>query len=648
MKWNERLLAWLASWPGTAMAAGLVVLCSWPRNSVVPESGLDNSWLGGLYMASRHGMNFGTDIVFTYGPLGFLSGPRSYYALQGQLALVFQFAAYFAVAFMLIAGIRKALGSQWIGLLVGALIGLVVVGLIPSTDTALLVGVMFSCVYCVLDGFEGRRLRGFAIALGVIAAIALMIKLSTGVAAGGLIVFTLLTRDDRWRSLLRFVAALGGAFLLLWLVTGNALFDIPAFIGNTLSVASAYSSAMSLDMPPTDSMIFAALLLAAGGFVVAFICARGRGVADRVALLGLWTLLVLAGFKFGFVRSDRGHLLLYFSALIPCLFAFMPRGGDRAAWLAVAISTFTLIVVAHGIQVAFWGSSGSEVQIAESLRSFKNQARVVFGGGAFATEAANSRARMQINHPLEPEGRALIGDRSVHIYPYEANIAWALGLNWRPLPVFQNYSAYSNTLDDLNAERIYSPSAPEFILRNLDPPIDGRNLAHESPAATVAMICRYREAFVGARLEVLRRGPNRCGRERLIGVNTVKIGDPVAVPKGKANELVIARIDGVAGGGLEKLRKSLYRAEPFFVEYDGALYRLMRDTADNGLLVRLPEQIDYTAPFSLRGGIAGAPPSDANIDSITLRGPLEAKRGDYEMKVSFYAVEVADRTAGDR
>ena len=57
---------------------------------------LDSSWSAVLVYAHQHGLQFGKDIVFTYGPLGFLTVP--YYAGQGvAVRMLVDFALCFGV-----------------------------------------------------------------------------------------------------------------------------------------------------------------------------------------------------------------------------------------------------------------------------------------------------------------------------------------------------------------------------------------------------------------------------------------------------------------------------------------------------------------------------------------------------------------------
>ena len=78
--------------------------------------------------------------------------------------------------------------------------------------------------------------------------------------------------------------------------------------------------------------------------------------------------------------------------------------------------------------------------------------------------------------------------------------AWAYELDWRPQPVFQNYSAYTSALDRLNAATIEGPDGPERLLREnaqvVDaefptPDIDNRFLGWDPPEQARAVLCNF-------------------------------------------------------------------------------------------------------------------------------------------------------------
>ena len=55
----------------------------------------------------------------------------------------------------------------------------------------------------------------------------------------------------------------------------------------------------------------------------------------------------------------------------------------------------------------------------------------------------------------------------VGVDEYETSLAWGYGLDWRPVPVFQRFVAYTAHADEGNARRLESDAhAPERVLRH--------------------------------------------------------------------------------------------------------------------------------------------------------------------------------------
>lgn len=197
--------------------------------------------------------------------------------------------------------------------------------------------------------------------------------------------------------------------------------------------------------------------------------------------------------------------------------------------------------------------------------------------------------------------------------PWEAGVAWAYDLDWDPLPVFQQYTAYDRRLDKLNASKLESATAPDLILwgnvgtfeadgSDFPGAIDSRWPSFESPAEMVQMLCRYRAVRWDENWAILRRGPSRCGQERQLASVVVGNGEPVRLPATGPNEALLVRVDGLAISGIERLRTLLLRAAGRQVIFDRFSRSLVGETAADGLLLRVPPWADYPGRFKLDSG----------------------------------------------
>jgi hypothetical protein len=155
--------------------------------------------------------------------------------------------------------------------------------------------------------------------------------------------------------------------------------------------------------------------------------------------------------------------------------------------------------------------------------------------------------------------------------------------------------------------------------------IDGRNPAFESPAMMRSMLCHYSELFRPSHWQVLERVPNRCGPASQILVVRARYGESIAIPDPPDDRsAVVAEIEGLGVDGLESLRTLLYRAEPRYIRIeDGPNWRIVPGTASDGLILRVPDDGDFPAPFAgeaprsfsaLKGDVAEQPD-----DALTVR-----------------------------
>lgn len=214
---------------------------------------------------------------------------------------------------------------------------------------------------------------------------------------------------------------------------------------------------------------------------------------------------------------------------------------------------------------------------------------------------------MRASYDLPPSIRRRIGDRTVTIDPWEIGVAWAYGLNWHPLPVIQDYSAYTTALDRLNA-RALAGAGPRTILRqspgqeDLAPAgVDGRYPGWDSPAAKLALLCNYRAALTTPRWQLVEKTAPRCSPPSPLGSVEASSGQAIPVPTEPGrDQIVFAKIHGLGLTAPESALSLLYRAPTRSVSFDpGGTWNLAADTAADGLILRAPRAVDFPRPFQL-------------------------------------------------
>ena len=526
-----------------------------------PGPGLDASWNAGLAMAAKQGLQFGQEIVFSYGPLGFLQSPYIWYSDLGLVAFVFSSVVYLSFCIALVWALQRTLPP-----LASAVVAFVLLAVVTVQEQPLLIA-MIASLSLLVGEWRQRAIWAFVVLAASFAAVEALVKLSTGPIVVAVFVLALLGARARRLQVLAFAVLFLAELAILWALAGQGFAAIPDFLESTWEIASGYSGAMLREVDVAPWKVSAATAIA-GVTTVALVVACARaGFGDRRARWAGALAMAIAAFtvfKEGVVRTDAGHLNLYFSTA-GVLWLAIPWA--RAHWplmLGGAVA-----IVAIGLPVRPAGLPANFDPVA-NVRFASDQLRTAFSGSRRADLIAAGRAGMTATYSLEPQALAALGDRTVAIEPWEVGVAWAYELPWSPLPVFQDYSAYTPALDRLNAAAAESPSGPERILRE-NPllvfpefptaELDNRYPGWDPPEQQRAVLCNFVPVQTSERWQVLSRIPDRCGDPRSLGTVEASSGETVAVPRPRPGEVVFARIGGAGVSGLERVTTLLTHAE---------------------------------------------------------------------------------------
>lgn len=573
--------------PPTWLLGVGVALLGWNVGLGPPGPGLDSTWNAGLAMAIEDGLAFGTEVVFAYGPLGFLRGQGVWFTDLAAIALLYSAALYVGFCLALVWALRRALPP-----LGAALVALLVVAVLPLLELPLLLAALI-CLGALARPPSRRTIWLLLVGGASFAAVEALVKLSTGPLIALLFPLALIGLRARWWQVLAYFALLAVELLALWLLSGQGLGEIPDFLANTWQVVSGYSAAMLREVDVAAWKVTVATLgaaLVSAALVAAAARARPGDDRARWAAIALVALCAFAIFKQGVVRTDAGHLSLFFSAAC-VLWLALPWAKANWRWMVGGAAAIALL----GIPVRPPGLP-TNLDLVANLRDAGEAARALASASRREELMEAGRASMKGVYRLDRSTLAALRGRAVTIEPWEIGVAWAYRLDWRPLPVLQNYLAYTAALDDLNAAAVADADGPDRILRE-DPALvfpefptrglDGRFPGWDPPAQARRTICHFAPLRTTARWQVLGRTADRCGPERPAGVVEAGSGEPVPVPAPGRGEVVFARVEGVEVSGLERLAALLLRARLRTAIVNGERrYRLVPATAADGLLLR--------------------------------------------------------------
>jgi hypothetical protein len=608
----------------TAVFGLAVAIVTWDYVQITPAPGIDASWILGLNLATAQGLDYGTQIVFTYGPLGFLDQPMVVDGLLATLGGLWLLGLRAALAASLLWAARRSF--TWPA---AAALALAVAAIVPTTVGS--VALALTALWCVIALQEDAPAWSRPLIVyggGALAGVEAMIKLNVGATVLALVVICAIALPgSRVRNLAGLAATFAACFAALWIASGQGLGNLDDYVRTSIEIISGYQRSMQLEngVVGWDWAAAIAVIVATAAALLRVGAPAGR--AARIATPVLLAVLSFSLLKYGFVRHDAGHVAVVFGVLAVTWLAPRWRGGERIALVAglAAIAVVYLPISDQRLDTTFEPRTAVRQLGDLAIPSERDEA------------VESSRAALAGSYAVDPRILARADGQPVDALPWEIALIWAYGLDWRPLPVIQDYSAYTPELDRRNAEALASETGPRFVIRHLGYDnsslvgIDGRLTVFDAPLEQRALLCRFRPVVTTDRYQLLERAADRCGAERPLGTATAEYGERVTIPAPEAGEAVFARIEGAGGEGVERLRTLAYKEALRTVALDALRTRFQTATAPDGILLSVPRGADFPAPFAL-----GLGPRTIAIDSeggfATSSGPLH-----YE----FFALPVA-------
>ncbi len=429
---------------GTTIVVVMVALAAIAGTIEVPvhPSGenLDESWQFILSYAFETGRHFGRELVFTYGPLGWLEN-RVQFPWLFWPELAWQVASRAAVVVLI---------GTWVGFrLRFVAIGLALLVLCSTRSLIPMPDAFYLYALWIAGAVLLRRWRDSspALAIGILAAFAL-VKFTLLLAAGGVVFVAVLQLAVRrqWR----FALMLVGAFLAIWLVgwvgARQSITDIPAFLSGSWQVASSYTAAMARELYHPIRLVWAS-----GAAALLLLLAMGSRYQPKWPLLLLTVGLLALVWRHSVSRPDMQHLSNVF-VWIALVAASWPTGFKAS----FAVMAAAILGWASSYSIGFVGALKMEDVRTCMVRTSHAMIAPVAAYQSWCRDFAISLPRM-------PNLQRIVGDQVVDVHGYNQKAAILGGFNFAPRPIPQSYSAYSPALAERNLGWL-ARTAPRFSL----------------------------------------------------------------------------------------------------------------------------------------------------------------------------------------
>jgi hypothetical protein len=456
----KTLLDWLAG--ASALLHVLSRFVPWAPPDASKYSEIDLSWLQFLHQAFLERLQCGRDLIFTFGPWGFLYG--GYYPgtrlvsvlVWSVLSLIFWWAGWKAARRLT----RNLLGA-WIWLIsFTSVAGAALPS--PNIDTRLYAFVFLLLLFHFF--VEDKPLTIAQAALTVALALLSLIKVSLLALALAMLAFVV--ADIVWRrKRFPWIAPLFvGSLLVFWLIAGQRLDSVIPFLINSRRLTGGYSEAMALTQP-TDLRDALCFLLAAvipcglWGYA-AWMRRRFFGLLPAAGL----GLMLFTIFKYDCVRRDSHEaasaleLMLVSLGVLVAIWPFW-RTTNRRLALAGLLQVAVILCFAR-IPFNRHDDRGLFASLAQGL-----SARKILGPAQLLAGEARVRENFDTYVATSKAGRWFPRIQgSVDVYPWSDTITLPEGAHYSPRPIMQSYTAYTPALAELNAERLRHDRAPDYVV----------------------------------------------------------------------------------------------------------------------------------------------------------------------------------------
>jgi hypothetical protein len=630
---------WLQVLASSWVLGALVLALSWQPIGTSPMIGLDPSWSLAMQMAAVERLHWGTEFIFNYGPLGFLRSPLVANTWPAILSTIYLVLIRFALAVSVVHIIRRRFNVA-----IALLMAFVVVSL-SHHDAAVPLAFVW-CAVAVAEDSPGLPHRVVVFGGGALSGLELLVKLNEGVLIATMCLLAVTTMAGRrLRDLAYFALTLLVSAFVLWFAAGQGVANIDDFVTGSIQLVRGYSSALQTSGPAWE--VAAVLFTWAFAVAAAWLTGAGLVTTRRLALVVLVLGFGFLSWKEGIVRQDPGHLEIFFALMLAPWIALRWRG--REAWTLAAFAAVAILYFA-----ATSIRPQDRLQPIDNTKAMVTDLRTVFDPGRRASVRMRALAQMRFLYGLDPRTLSLLTGKTVAVWPWESGIAWAYGLDWRPLPVTPSTAVYTSWLDQWNANALGSYEGPQRILRHVRQPalralpqfrspaqeglsfyatsINGRYSPYDAPATTLAMLCHFRALRTTGRYQVLGRVSDRCGQMRFLASARADYGQAIPVPEASGrHQVVLARVFGAAPVGIEAVLTFLYRPPLRFMVFDdSATYRVVPGLLSNVLLLDAPRFSDFPKPF----------PVAPNVRAVAIRKDAAVLSPDRGLRFDFYAMRI--------
>ena len=573
-----------------ALIAVLITIFTFPKYFPETQIGLDGSEIFALNYSFCHNIQFGSQIIFTYGPLGFLWSPT---AIGNNLLVAIIFSNIirfvFVYSFLMLGNIiNKSHRILHLVLVIG-------ICNMMYLDMALIGTALIAILI-----YHQRKEIAWLIIGCLMAALGLLVKSSYGmICLSILLSYAFFTSIFNKRPIvILYVSAFTSLFFLFtWFLLYHNLSGLSVYFHAMYEFGKDNSNAYQEEVTNHWGLV----CLSGIFFFLPLLFTKNK--LTRIFYL-ITIASIFAAFKYSFAREENWHQLFLFTYLIMLCAIFLVLNSN--------IKILAVMLPLASISFLYANMVKTNAYNIDDRKRITGIGNFITFALDYNTVIKNTRISDSLtlkSKILDGEQRALIENNTVDCYPMELDYVAANTLNWNPRPTLQILD-YTPWLDSRNASFFNSADAPRFYIWELEQPpennysVDDHYLLNEEPRSIYSFYNHYKLITNNTKTAIFKRSDTPLlGDERKIITTNGYVNKWLDVIPNDSTTVLRAQIHFI--NTLKgTLRKIFYKDQLYFIDYmleNGTIksYRLVPGNAISGLWIN-PLVIDITK--GLKGG----------------------------------------------
>lgn len=442
--------------------------------------GIDSSWAFTLNFAIFKNWVWGKDIVYTYGPLGFLA-TRIGYHIPALSFIIFD--AFLVANFFIVFNDFLSKSKDKFLALLFIIFNILLIRIHTQVGVAWII-LFFNCFW--LNKAAEKFRFNLYIYIAILTTASFYLKLNTGLI--GIVLFVSLLLFLNFLREITFKQTLSVLFLPFVFILALSFpfhVNLPGYLSGAGEHIKGYQEIMGLSSDVsgwTDGMtvIFGGMILL---LIYYFIFLVKQKKYSNLLHISISAIYIFVLRKQAVIRSDEQHMMEFF-AYAPLILLIQNRSFTSPG-LQIRHLKISLLIALSCLLLKSSRITVSEVLLSifqtpkNYVNSFRNRNSIDYFGQA-NKRYIPERILTAINH------------HTVDIFPWDIQYLLQNKLNYQPRPVLQSFSAYTPNLQKLNLE-FYRQHPPEFIIYDYDA-IDNRNQFNDECALSLFIIKNYQIA----------------------------------------------------------------------------------------------------------------------------------------------------------